>query len=42
MNLIMCRNVLIYFDKIFQDRVFTLFTDSLRHGGFLCLGAKEL
>jgi chemotaxis protein methyltransferase CheR len=41
MNIVICRNVLIYFDKILQDRVFTLFADSLRHGGFLCLGAKE-
>jgi chemotaxis protein methyltransferase CheR len=41
MNLVSCRNVLIYFDKVLQDRVLTLFTDSLRHGGFLCLGAKE-
>jgi chemotaxis protein methyltransferase CheR len=41
MNLISCRNVLIYFDKTLQDRVFTLFADSLRHGGFLCLGSKE-
>lgn len=41
MNLISCRNVLIYFDKTLQERVFTLFTNSLRHGGFLCLGSKE-
>jgi len=41
MNLISCRNVLIYFDKTLQERVFTLFTDSLRHGGYLCLGSKE-
>lgn len=41
MNLISCRNVLIYFDKVLQDRVLGLFADSLRHGGFLCLGAKE-
>ncbi len=41
MNLISCRNVLIYFDKILQDRALSLFADSLRHGGFLCLGAKE-
>lgn len=41
MNLISCRNVLIYFDKTLQERVFTLFTESLRHSGFLCLGAKE-
>ena len=41
MHLICCRNVLIYFDKILQERVRGLFMDSLRHGGFLCLGAKE-
>jgi chemotaxis protein methyltransferase CheR len=41
MNLILCRNVLIYFDKDLQNRVFKLFRDSLRHGGFLCLGSKE-
>lgn len=41
MNVIFCRNVLIYFDKTLQDRVFKLFTQSLRHGGFLCLGTKE-
>ncbi len=41
MNLICCRNVMIYFDKTLQDRALRLFTDSLRHGGFLCLGSKE-
>lgn len=41
MNLICCRNVLIYFDRTLQERVFRLFTQSLRHGGFLCLGNKE-
>jgi chemotaxis protein methyltransferase CheR len=41
MNLICCRNVLIYFDQTLQSRVFSLFADSLRHGGFLCLGSKE-
>ncbi len=41
MNLITCRNVLIYFDKTLQEHVLHLFTDSLRHGGYLCLGAKE-
>lgn len=41
MNIICCRNVLIYFDRILQDRVLGLFADSLRHGGFLCLGSKE-
>ncbi len=41
MNMIICRNVLIYFDKILQDKVITLFFDSLVPGGFLCLGSKE-
>lgn len=41
MNLVCCRNVLIYFDKVLQNRVLHLFKDSLRHGGFLCLGSKE-
>lgn len=41
MNLICCRNVLIYFDKTLQDHVLSKFSESLRHGGFLCLGNKE-
>jgi chemotaxis protein methyltransferase CheR len=41
MDLIVCRNVLIYFDRELQDRVVQLFADSLRPGGFLCLGSKE-
>jgi len=41
MNLICCRNVLIYFDQTLQSRVLSLLADSLRHGGFLCLGSKE-
>lgn len=41
MHLILCRNVLIYFNDTLQNRVFRLFQDSLRHGGFLCLGSKE-
>jgi chemotaxis protein methyltransferase CheR len=40
-QLIMCRNVLIYFDKQLQDRVFRLFSDSLMQLGFLALGSKE-
>lgn len=40
-QLIMCRNVMIYFDKELQDRVLTLFDDSLDKLGFLALGAKE-
>ena len=41
MHLVFCRNVLIYFNKDLQNRVLRLFTDSLVHGGFLCLGSKE-
>lgn len=41
MNVIMCRNVLIYFDRELQKRVFRLFYDSLDLGGVLCLGTKE-
>lgn len=41
MNLICCRNVLIYFDKILQDQVLAKLSESLRHGAFLCLGNKE-
>ena len=41
MNLIICRNVLIYFSCDLQERVFGLFWESLRSGGFLCLGSKE-
>jgi chemotaxis protein methyltransferase CheR len=41
MDLIVCRNVLIYFNRKLQDRVFRLFRDSLCEGGILCLGAKE-
>lgn len=41
MNFVLCRNVLIYFDKELQKRVLNLFRDSLAHGGYLCLGSKE-
>jgi chemotaxis protein methyltransferase CheR len=40
-QLICCRNVLIYFDRRLQDRVLGVFRDSLCHKGFLGLGAKE-
>lgn len=40
-HLILCRNVLIYFNKDLQDRVLGLFQQSLRYGGFLGLGSKE-
>lgn len=40
-QLIFCRNVLIYFDKPLQDKVLTLFDDSLEKLGWLVLGSKE-
>ena len=40
-NLILCRNVLIYFEKNLQDQVLGLFYDSLVPSGILCLGTKE-
>jgi chemotaxis protein methyltransferase CheR len=40
-NLVFCRNVLIYFDKYLQNKVLALFTNSLSKRGFLCLGTKE-
>lgn len=41
MQLISCRNVLIYFDPPLQDRAIGLFSESLVRGGFLGLGATE-
>lgn len=41
MHLISCRNVMIYFDRVLQDRAIGLFKDSLPRKGFLGLGAKE-
>ena len=41
MHLILCRNVLIYFNHPLQERVLHLFHQSLLHGGFLALGSKE-
>jgi len=40
-NLILCRNVLIYFNKDLQNKVVNLFYKSLSSSGFLCLGTKE-
>jgi chemotaxis protein methyltransferase CheR len=40
-NVIVCRNVMIYFGKTLQDRVHELFYDSLDALGVLALGHKE-
>jgi len=40
-HVIVCRNVMIYFDRSLQGRVFQLFHDSLIRFGVLALGHKE-
>ena len=40
-QLILCRNVMIYFERSLQDRVLKLFDQSLEPLGFLALGAEE-
>lgn len=40
-QLILCRNVLIYFDRPLQNKVFELFDNSLEKFGYLALGTKE-
>jgi chemotaxis protein methyltransferase CheR len=40
-HLVSCRNVLIYFDPLLQDRAIGLFARSLVRGGFIGLGLHE-
>lgn len=40
-QVVCCRNVLIYFDRTLQDRALGLVKDALCHKGFLGLGARE-
>src|ERR1700722_11254030 len=40
-QLVSCRNVLIYFNRALQDRALGLFRDALCRQGFLGIGAKE-
>jgi chemotaxis protein methyltransferase CheR len=40
-NLVLCRNVLIYFERALQERAIALFAQSLVPRGFLALGSKE-
>jgi chemotaxis protein methyltransferase CheR len=40
-HVIVCRNVMIYFDRSLQERVFELFHESLARLGVLALGHKE-
>ncbi|HEY3594120.1 MAG TPA: protein-glutamate O-methyltransferase CheR [Polyangiaceae bacterium] len=41
MQVVFCRNVMIYFSDKLRQRVLTVLGDGLRHGGFLCLGSSE-
>jgi chemotaxis protein methyltransferase CheR len=41
LHVIICRNVMIYFNRTLQNRVVDLFSESLVRLGFLCLGNKE-
>jgi chemotaxis methyl-accepting protein methylase len=40
-DLILCRNVVIYFGRATQERVFSVFAEALAPGGFLVLGKVE-
>jgi len=40
-HLVSCRNVLIYFDRLLQDRAVRLFHEALVRKGFLGIGSKE-
>jgi chemotaxis protein methyltransferase CheR len=41
MQLVSCRNVLIYFNRELQDRAVGLFRESLCRGGYLGIGSRE-
>ena len=41
MQVIFCRNVMIYFDRTLQNWALNTLANSLSRGGFLCLGTKE-
>ena len=40
-DIILCRNVMIYFDQELQARVLGLFSESAFPGAYLCIGAQE-
>lgn len=40
-DIVLCRNVMIYFDKMLQDKVYKLLTSSINELGYLIIGSKE-
>ncbi|ADG13201.1 CheR family methyltransferase [Methanocaldococcus infernus] len=42
MDMVLCRNVIIYFDKKVQEQIFLKFYEALNPGGFLVLGKTEI
>jgi chemotaxis protein methyltransferase CheR len=40
-DIIICRNVVIYFNQDVKDRIYTRFSESLKKGGLLFVGATE-
>ncbi|MBI5039033.1 MAG: protein-glutamate O-methyltransferase CheR [Nitrospirae bacterium] len=42
MDILLCRNLLIYFEKDLQEKVFEKFCYSLNKGGFMILGKSEV
>ena len=41
MHLIICRNVVIYFDKVTQAKLFSRIADKIKPGGWLYIGHSE-
>jgi two-component system, chemotaxis family, CheB/CheR fusion protein len=41
LDLVVCRNMLIYFDSLLQERIVPIFHYGLKDGGFLILGESE-
>jgi two-component system, chemotaxis family, CheB/CheR fusion protein len=42
LDLLLCRNVLIYFDHLEQERLYQSFHQAVREGGYLVLGKSEI
>lgn len=41
LDMIVCRNVMIYFQPVLQKNLFSIFNSALKNGGFLFLGKSE-